>query len=252
MGQEIRTENIEIVLVEPRNPGNVGAAARALHNMGLERLAIVGWEEDVDARRIAAEWAMDGESILKRARPCDSLEEAVAECGLVIAATARRGRDRPPPITRSDLPDLLARWTPNNHVAIVFGTERSGLRWEHLHRCSHVLALPTAPGATSINLAQAVLLVAYEILLATGEHVEGKEGSDKPVHPAATRTERQRLYDHAREALELTGFLQPGHPILPLDQINQVLDRAAATSHEVQILHGMCRKVITAVGKSGM
>jgi len=246
----IRTDNIEFILVEPRNPGNVGAAARAMFNMGLEHLAIVAWEDDADARRTAIEWAMDGEWILQGARRCASLDEAVAGTGLVIALSARRGGDRPPALTREDLPTALARWTSNNRVAFVFGPEQAGLRLEHLRHCTHTLALPTAPGATSINLAQAVLLVAYEIRLAAGGYVEGKEGSEQaPVHAVATREERERLYRHAREALEAVGFFKPHHPLHPLDTIDHLLDRAAATSHEVQILHGMCHKVITAVKK---
>jgi TrmH family RNA methyltransferase len=241
---DLHPENIEFVLVEPQNAGNVGAAARALYNMGLDRLVLVGWAEDVESRRIAFEWATDGEPVLKRARRCDSLEEAVADCALAIATSAREGGDRPPSLGRDALIPLLERWTPKNRVAIVFGPERTGLRTEHLRLCSHTLMLPTAPGRTSLNLGQAVLLVAYEILLVSGRATKPAERRQGPLDRVATRAERQRLYDHAVEALTAVGFLGPDRPIRPLEEIGYVLDRAGATTHEVRILHGICRNIL--------
>ena len=241
---QICNENIEIVLVEPRNAGNVGAAARALYNMGLDRLVLVGWVEDVEARRIAYEWATDGERVLKKARRCQSLKQALADCAVAIATSARRGGDRPPMLTSGDLAALLERWTPNNRVAIVFGPERTGLRLEHLRFCSHVLTLPSAPRRLSLNLAQAVLLVGYEILIATGRAAEPAGSRRDSLGRAATRAERQRLYEHAQAALEAIGFLRPGHPLRPLDELCHVLDRAGATSHDVRILRGLCRKIL--------
>ncbi|MBM3334957.1 hypothetical protein FJY63_09885 [Candidatus Sumerlaeota bacterium] len=263
MKRQIRCENILVVLVEPQNPGNIGAAARALYNMGLDNLAIVGWKEDVESRRTAHEWATDGESVLKKAKRSTSLAEAIAGCGLAIATSARCGADRPPVIERHDLIALLKRWTPNNRVALVFGPERTGLRNEHLQLCSHMLTLPTAPGCTSLNLAQSVLLVSYEILLATADQTTAtaksaraagsdlSDASDSGFTRVATRSERIRLYQHASEALQAVGFLKLGHPTHPLDQICYVLDRAAATSHEVRILHGMCRKILSAARSKG-
>jgi TrmH family RNA methyltransferase len=252
MVERLHRKNIEIVLVEPQNAGNVGAAARALYNMGLDRLALVGWIEDIESRRVAYEWATDGEQILKKARRCSSLEQALAKCTLAVATSARQGSDRPPSLGRADFIALLERWTPSNRVAIVFGPERTGLRTEHVRLCSHTLMLPTAPGCTSLNLAQAVLLVGYEILLASGGADEGAAccaPTRRPVDRVATRGERQRLYEHACQALKAVGFLRPRRPIRPLDEIGYLLDRAATTSHEVKILHGMCRKILWAAGK---
>jgi TrmH family RNA methyltransferase len=264
MAENIHQENIEIVLVEPQNPGNVGAAARALYNMGLDRLTVVGWAEDLESRRIAYEWATDGEPVLKKARRCPSLAEAIGDCAYAIATSARPGSDRPPGLGRRGLIALLERWTPTNRIAIVFGPERTGLRTEHVELCSHTLMLPTVPGRKSLNLAQAVLLVGYEILLAsagTDEDAKSAENNDSacrvpadraalPTDPIATRAERQRLYEHARQALEAVGFLRPGAPIRPLHEIGYLLDRAAATAHEVQILHGMCRRILRKVKMS--
>lgn len=247
---EINTTHIKVVLVEPQNAGNVGAAARALYNMGLDHLSLVGWSETIEARRIAYEWATDGEPVLKRAQRCASLEEALAGCGLAIATSARRGSDRPPAISRTDLIALLNHWTPSNQVAIVFGPERTGLRTEHLALCTHTLTIPTAPERSSLNLAQAVLLIGYEILIASGLGA-GTEPPDRAaLDRVATRAERRRLYEHASEALRAVNFLRPGRPDRPLDEICWMLDRAAATSHEVKILHGMCRKIIWAARKN--
>jgi TrmH family RNA methyltransferase len=247
MTETIRTENIDIVLVEPRNHGNVGAAARALYNMGLDHLVLVGWRDDVEARRIAFEWATDGEGVLQSARRCDSLDEAIAGAALAIATSARLGADRPPPIAKAELGPVLARWTPNNRVAIVFGPERTGLRREHLALCSNTLILPVAKGRKSLNLAQAVLLTAYEILMAAGAPVEADQRRTGPLDGVATREERQRLYRHAVEALEAVDFLNPNRPIQPLHDIGYLLDRAGATAHEVRILHGILRNILCKV-----
>lgn len=246
VAERVRCENIEIVLVEPQNAGNVGAAARALYNMGLHRLTLVGWAENVESRRVAYEWATDGEPILKKARQCGSLREALSDCALAVATSARSGKDRCPSLGRRELVALLERWTPNNRVGVVFGPERTGLRMEHLELCSHTLTLPTAPGCSSLNLAQAVLLVGYEILLASSGVAENVAIRQDPLGRVATREERQRLYEHARQALDRVGFLRPGRPIRPLNEICYLLDRAAASSHEVRILHGMCRKILWA------
>jgi len=240
---ELRTENIRFVLVEPRNAGNVGSAARALYNMGLSDLALVGWEETVEARRIAFEWATDGEGVLAGARRCATLEAALADCALAIATSARLGADRPPPLARDNLGPTLARWTPANRAAIVFGPERTGLRTEHLRLCTHTLVLPVARGRKSLNLGQAVLLTGYEILMASERPVEADLRRPGPLDRVATREERQRLYRHAVEALEAVDFLTPHRPIKPLLDICHALDRAALTSHEVRILHGMLRNI---------
>lgn len=248
MSERMRIENVEIVLVEPQNPGNIGAAARALYNMGLARLTLVGWAEDIESRRVAYEWATDGERILKKARRCQSLKEAIAHCALAIATSARIGRNRPPLLGRNEFVASLERWTPSNCVAIVFGPERTGLRMEHVRLCSHLFTLPTAPGCRSLNLAQAVLLVGYEILLASGGTIGevANLSHEEPLDRPATRRERQRLYEHACQMLEAVGFLRPGRPIRPVEEICYLLDRAGATAHEVQILHGMCRKILWA------
>lgn len=240
-------ENIEFMLVEPRQAGNVGAAARALFNTGFERLSLIGWDENIDARRTAIEWATDGEPVLANARRCESLEEAVAECGLVIGTAARQGADRPPPLSLDELIETLERWTPNNRVAIVFGPERTGLRTEHIKKCGHTFMIPTASAPRSLNLAQAVLLTGYEIMRAANRGIEAIKPPPKPLDRTATRAEREQLRKHAEEALQAATYLRPEFPDYSLDLIERMLDRAAATAQDVRILHGMCRSVLWAV-----
>jgi TrmH family RNA methyltransferase len=247
MVETLRPENLLFVLVEPRNPGNVGAAARALFNMGLEHLAIVRWEEDTDARRIALEWSTDGQWVLQKARRCDSLEEAIADCHLAIATSARQGADRPPPLTLDGMIEQLRRWTSDHRVAIVFGPERTGLRYEHLRLCSHSFMIPTASAPRSFNLGQAVLLTAYEIVKAAGGTEEAAERPQRPLDQVASRGEREQLVRHATEMLKAVDFLKPGHPVRPMHDLGYMLDRAGATSHEVKILHGVCRSVLKTI-----
>ena len=225
----------------------MGAAARALFNTGFARLSLVGWDEDVETRHDATKWATDGEPVLANARRCDTLEEAVADCGLVIATAARQGADRPPPLLLDEFIETLERWTPNSRVAIVFGPERTGLRTEHLNKCAHTFMIPTAGAPRSLNLAQAVLLTGYEIMKAADRGIEATMPPPRPTDRTATRAEREQLRRHAEGMLRAVRYLRPEFSDQSLDLIERMLDRAAATLQDVRILHGMCRSVLHTV-----
>src|SRR5437899_5757348 len=156
-------DNCRVVLVRPRVAGNLGAAARVMRNMGLSDLVLVAPEADPGDRQ-ARQMSTHGESILDSARVVPDLGEAVADCLLVAATSARtgkliRGQFGPP----EEIVPALAEALPSGPVALVFGPERSGLTDREVTRCHHLIHIPTDPSYPALNLAQAVGICLYEL-----------------------------------------------------------------------------------------
>lgn len=202
---------VRFVLMRPRNAENLGAAARALKNCGLSDWVWVTPEvEDLGpARRLA----VHAEDVLDGARRADTLEEAVADCVWVVGTSSRKveGKRRLPP--RAVGEELIARASQGT-VAVVFGDERSGLTNAEVERCHDLSAVPTAPEQPSINLAQAVLLYAYEVRVALLEASAPPAG---PLPVAATDAELAQVEATLDTLLSAGGFLvdeQPGRTAL--------------------------------------
>ncbi|QSQ16791.1 RNA methyltransferase [Myxococcus landrumensis] len=198
---------VRFVLMRPRNAENLGAAARALKNCGLSDWVWVTPEvEDLTpARRLA----VHAEDVLDGARRAATLDEAIADCVWVVGTSSRKveGKRRLPP--RAVGEELVSR-AAQGTVAVVFGDERSGLTNAEVERCHDLSAVPTAPEQPSINLAQAVLLYAYEVRVATLEQQAPPPG---PLPVAATDTELAQVESTLGEVLTSGGFLideQPG------------------------------------------
>src|ERR671937_1766739 len=155
---------ITIILVRPQSPGNIGAAARAMHNMGLDRLALVAPAHfpHPEARMMACH----AEPLLSQAAVYDSLAAAVATCHWLVGTSARRREYRHPPLTPRELAHKLpALYAQHPHVGILFGPEDTGLTTAELDLCNDLVVIPTVAEATSLNLAQAVLTPVYKIKL---------------------------------------------------------------------------------------
>jgi tRNA/rRNA methyltransferase len=194
---EVKPVPLRIVLVRPRNPENVGAVARAMRNFGLEDWSIValGTHDFAAARRVA----VHAEELLDRPRLTATLDEAVADCTWVVGTSARKVRGK-----RRLLPEEVAREAAARapgRTAIVFGEERSGLTGEELDRCHDLSAIPVDAAQPSLNLAQAVLVYAYEARRAGGEAPRGREGA------LATDGDLARLEESLRLLLRGGGFL---------------------------------------------
>ena len=230
-------DRISVILVEPKSAGNVGAAARALHNMGLSRLTLVGGAstEEPEARMMA----VGALEVLRGAGRADSLEDAVAGAGLTVATTRRAGKHRGPVVDiRQAAEEVVRAAASGNRVALVFGREDSGLTTAELDAC-HILArIPTAPEYPSLNLAQAVLMAAYEIWRAadvaetTVEH-----------RLLATAGETEALFGELGAVLEEIGFLNPQNPQEIMHAIRRMLGRAGMEPREVKILRGIIRQI---------
>jgi TrmH family RNA methyltransferase len=219
---------VDVVLVRPARPANVAAACRGMKNMGLGSLVLVEAEPGAEPARALAYGAWD---VLDAARFAASLEEAVAGATLV-AATSGRGE------AESLSPRAFARDAPagSGRVAIVFGPEATGLRRDELDLCPWRIHIPTAPAHSSLNLAQAVLVVAYEIHLSAGAPADLRP---EPAPQAAFEGAVSAL----GEALLAVGYLNPQGPDAILAELRRLLARAAPTDREVALLRGLARQV---------
>jgi tRNA/rRNA methyltransferase len=239
-------ESASIILMEPSLSVNVGAVARAMKNMGFTALRLVypqGGSEHLSdpARRMSA----GAEDILEQARVFPSLGEALAGFQLVAGCTARKGQGRTPLLSPRGLRELAAKRGPDTRFGVVFGREDRGLTNAELDLCHLVVTVPTAPEHPSLNLAQAVLLVCYELR-------GGAEAGSTDMPPRgspATSQELEELYGHARDVLLRVGFLDPQNPDRILRVLRRLLGRAGPDSREVAILRGILRQMDWYAGK---
>ena len=233
------------VLMNTSHPGNVGAAARAIKVMGFGRLVLVQPRfADVLEREEAQAMASGATDVLVNAQLVDSLAEALNDV-THVCATAMTPRDFGPPTfaPRRHLPVLA---DAEERVAFVFGSERFGMANEDVWRCHSCLSVPTHPGYGSLNLAQAVQLVAYEWRQALGGF-EVRERT-KPQQAADTAMVDAAL-EHWRDTLERIGFLDPAAPRKLMPRLQQLIQRAQPTVEEIHILRGIARAA--ACGRAG-
>ncbi len=236
---------VRFVLVEPQSGGNVGAAARALKNLGFARLAIVAPGCDPrgeEARRMAVAAA----DVLENATVHDDLDAALEGASTVVGTTRRAGKQRRPHYRLDEVAPDLATLAARGGLAVVFGREAHGLSDAELDRCTHLVYFPADDSYPSFNLAQAVLVVAWELRLA------GLDGSSEPVLEApAPHEEREPMYAHLETALLAVGFLHQDSASSMMRRIRRLLGRAAMTSEEVRILRGIARQVMWAARRAG-
>lgn len=226
--------NIRIVLVRPRGGANVGAVARAMKNMGLEDLALV--HPAIVKQFWSKAMAVHADDVLSRARRYAGLADAVADCGLVVGTTCRGGlyrRSADPP--RVAAPRILAA-ARSNRVALVFGPEDHGLSNEDLKLCQQLITIPTSPGYVSLNLAQAVLVCAYECLVAAGV--------EATTTPALARAEKvEFMFQRLQAAFLSIGFLHRDNPDHIMFAFRRVLGRAQLEESDVKIGLGLARQI---------
>ncbi|MDZ5456607.1 RNA methyltransferase [Azohydromonas lata] len=232
-------EGTRFVLLNTSHPGNVGAAARAMKVMGFSDLVLVQPRfADVLCREETVALASGAADILARARIVDSLPAALE--GISYAcATAMTPRDFGPPTfaPRELLPSLAAG---PHRVAFVFGSERYGMSNEDVYRCHACLSVPTHPDYGSLNLSQAVQLVAYDWRQALGGFGVVPRVPDAQL---ADGVAVQGALEHWREMLVEIGFLDPAAPKKLLPRLQQLINRAQPTAEEIHILRGMARAV---------
>ncbi|HVT60265.1 MAG TPA: RNA methyltransferase [Thermoanaerobaculia bacterium] len=238
-----------VVLVRPREEGNVGAAARAMANMGLGRLILVEPAAPLGGQALAM--AVGARSVLLGCERSASLALALAPFRRVVATSSTRDRRlRAALLAPRDLPEALAADPPGTPTALVFGPEVGGLTNEELALASLLVTVPCAPRQPTLNLAQAVLILAYELYLA---RVTRGARASRPVLPAAaaaSTAELDGLFEQLRELLGRIGFERDSTFPGVLRDLRQLAARAAPVSREVSILRGICRRAQRALQKS--
>jgi tRNA/rRNA methyltransferase len=217
---------VRIVLHEVRLPDNLGAVARAMKNMGLSRLCLVNPLAEVDlARRVA----VDSEEILDHALVSEDLVTALGPARFVVGTTSRAIEGRAS-LTPRSLADAVARETAGGDVAILFGSERRGLSNREIDHCHAVATIPSSPAKPSMNLAQAVAVIGYELYVAS--LTPSPPGSRPPRAEAAAL---ERLYERMRELLLEAGFLSPQNPDLILSELKRCFERSEPTPREAEL-----------------
>lgn len=226
------------VLVEPQAAGNVGAAARALKNLGFHDLALVA--PRCDARAHEARWlAVDAVDVLEGARVFPDLDAALEGAGTVVGTSRRKGKQRRPHYRLDEFAPELARLSGAGEVAFVFGREEYGLTDAELDRCTHLVHFLSSEDYPSFNLAQAVLLAAYELRRAAQGAPEG-EPSEQPAEHAA----REAMYSHLETALFAAGFLYEDTAEGMMRRIRRILGRAVLSPGDVKIFRGIARQIL--------
>ncbi len=231
--------NISIVLVNTSHPGNIGASARAMKNMGLSKLVLVRPKEFPSG--VATGRAASAVDLLEQARVVDSLGEAIADCGLVIGASARSRRIPWPLLTPEQCARQALAEAAGNRVALVFGREDTGLSNEELQLCHYHVRIPANPGYSSLNLAAAVLVVCYELYKAAylDEGDESATAERDWDQELATGEDVERFYEHLERVLVAVDFHDPKNPRHLMHRIRRLFGRIRIDVMEMNILRGM-------------
>lgn len=245
------------VLVETSHPGNIGAAARAMKTMGFSQLVLVKPRfGDALQQEEAIAFASGAQDVLANARIVDTVEEALEGCNFAAALSARLREFSPPVLTpRLLAADLAAK--PGLNAALLFGSERYGLSNDVVARCNVLINIPANPDYSSLNLAQAVQLLAYECRLAASEPGAEKESASltTPANTstnaaigfqgeAATVAQIEGMYAHLEQALVAIDFLDPDNPKKLMPRLRRLFSRATLETEEVNILRGIAHHVL--------
>jgi len=233
----MQASNIRIVLVETSHPGNIGGAARAMKNMCLNELYLVNPEDFPSGQATAR--ASGADDVLHHAVVTSSLEEALADCTLVIGTSARYRRLQHEVLNPRDCGQRIVEASGTEKVAIIFGREDSGLTNEELNACHFLVHIPTNPEFQSLNLAAAVQLISYEVATAgqLGSMPKREEPPREDDSPASV-DEMEGYYRHMEEVLVELGYLHPPYQKL-LQRIRRIYSRARLTKTELHILRGI-------------
>lgn len=239
MISEVKPDPTRFILIGTSHPGNVGAAARAMKVMGFSELVLVRPRfEDVLVQEETVAMASGAADILVRARVVDTLADAMDDVTYAIA-TAMTPRDfGPPTITPREGLAALARSEAAHKVAFVFGSERYGMANDDVYRCNAVMSIPTNPAYGSLNLAQALQVLAYEWRQAQGGFAVESRTPDPEL---ASGQMVQGALEHWQKALVDLGFLDPAAPKKLMPRLNQLLNRAQLRQEEIHILRGIAK-----------
>jgi TrmH family RNA methyltransferase len=230
--------HIKIVLVETSHPGNIGAVARAMKNMNMTNLCLV--TPKIFPCAEATSRAAGSDDILARAQVYESVQEAIADCQLVIGASARSRTISWPEISPRECADLSVIKDADKKVAIIFGRENSGLKNHELDLCHYLLRIPCNTDYSSLNIAAAVQVVCYELFVATHTQLPTTIG-DIDKNTKATAVQMESFYTHLAETLSDIGFMHPDKSNSIMRRLRRIYNRTQLDIKELDILRGILR-----------
>lgn len=236
---------LRFILVGTSHPGNVGAAARAIKTMGFKRLILVRPRfENVLIQDEAIAFASGAQDILEKAEIVDSMDTALEDCQYAAAITARLREFSPPILTPREFAETILP-APHIHCALVFGSERYGLPNDIVERCHALINIPANPGYSSLNLAQAIQVLAYECRMAL---LARNRNNAKDRHigfqgiPASVK-QIEGMFGHLESALTAIGFLNPDNPKKLMPRLRRLFSRSQLETEEINILRGIARQI---------
>jgi tRNA (cytidine32/uridine32-2'-O)-methyltransferase len=230
--------HIKIVLVETTHPGNIGAVARAMKNMTMTNLWLVS--PKIFPSADATSRASGADDVLAKAIVCKSLPEAIADCQIVIGASARCRTISWPEMTPRECAEHLVPNGSDNKIAIIFGRENSGLKNHELDLCHFLLRIPCNSEYSSLNIAAAVQVVCYELFVRADLH-ESVVIGDRGKIPKATAMQMESFYMHLYQALTDIGFMHPDKSKSIMRRLRRIYNRVQLDTKELDILRGILR-----------
>lgn len=244
--KNIMLNNVSVVLVGTSHSGNIGSAARAMKVMGLTQLVLVDPQCEVDEQTLAL--ASGASDVATNARIVSSLEEAVADCELVVGSSARsRTLNWPMLEPRECGLKSIAHASQGQKVALVFGRERTGLTNDELQQCHYHVCIPANPEYSSLNLAMAVQTVSYEVRMAfLAKEQEAFQSSEQIQAEYPRHKELDLFYHHLEKVLISTQFIKKDQPNMVMSKLRRMFTRTRPETSELNILRG----VLTAVEKT--
>ena len=235
MPATINLKNVCIVLSRPRYPENIGAAARAMRNMGFEQLVVVD-PQNCDLSRVLKMATHAASDVVEQMRVFENLRTALEPFNYVVGTTARLGGQRQSVGTANRLAQKLVPISEKNRVALLFGPEDRGLTNEDIRLCHELVNIPTAE-FSSLNLAQAVMILCYELR----RYNQPKAGTFMPR--LANRHELDGMYAQLQDILVRISYIQPDNPEYFMNNIRHFGTRMKLRAKEVSILRGICRQI---------
>ncbi len=231
-----KMKNISIVLYKPKYAGNVGSIARAAKNMGIGKIIIVeasGFDHEEMQQR-STHLAAD---VLDKIRYCKNIGEALGKFNYIVGTTARLGKARGPFISPRAMANDIVNISQKNKVALLFGPEDTGLANDQMRFCQSVVTIPTSREFTSLNLSHAVMILCYELFVASS-------GEAQELVPTLARSnELEGMYGQIKTLLANIGFLNPENPDYWMMHLRRFFTRAGILSREVKIVRGICRQL---------
>jgi tRNA/rRNA methyltransferase len=234
MEGKIVLDSISIILVRPRFPENIGSVARAMKNMRIHRLIVVDGCSPLHMN--AYKLASGAEEILERAEEFPTLSEAISGMGCVVGMTSRTGKERTPLLTSKELVEKLIPISKKNLIGLVFGSEKEGLKNEELSLCHLYTRIPSSESFPSLNLAQAVMVLCYELFQSSDTVPE------KDMRMASSE-QAEKMFEHMEKTLLDIGFLEAENMKRIMRTLRRLFGRSQMEERDVRILQGIWSRV---------